>query len=88
MRSTASVPTQSPRSLEPFTYSSTILPRGSLGAFLTNITLWDRENGPPQRGGALQDPLCQLSITLNEALGKAQTPAKRIYCGLRVSDKE
>lgn len=50
MRSTAPVPTQSPRSLEPFTYSSTVLPRGSLGAFLTNITLWNRENGPPQGG--------------------------------------
>lgn len=46
-------PTGSPGCLQPaFTYSSTVLPRGSLGAFLTNVTLWDREDGPPQEGGS------------------------------------
>ena len=44
VRSPASIPIPTPGSLQPAsTYSSTVLPGGSLGAFLTNITLWDRE---------------------------------------------
>lgn len=50
-------PPGSPRHLRPaFTYSSSVLSRGSLGAFLTNVSLWDGEEGPPQQGSAAQPP--------------------------------
>lgn len=58
-----------------FTYSSTILSRGSLRAFLTNITLEEEKTSHLSR--APQDPCGWLSPTQAGVLGRAQSLPKR-----------
>lgn len=76
-------PSQSPQSLQPaFTYSPAILPWRSLRAFLTNITLWDRGNGPPQ--GATPRPHLPSSASPWPGLQAELRPQhSSFYCGLR-----
>lgn len=75
-------PPGSPRHLRPaFTYSSSVLSRSSLRAFLTNVSLWDGE-GPPQQGSPAQPPPRRGSQQ-----SSAPAPPSRICSGFRVSER-
>lgn len=70
-----------------FTYSSTVLPGGSLGAFLTNITLGDRENTTPQQG-APGTPSPAPPHPEGDSRQSSDPGQEYLLCGLRVGDKE